>query len=170
MRALAALGLARDAGDHQIAREPDARATDGLGRHDDAGEAAFHVLHAVAVEAIVFEAWRPRIAPPAAGQGIDVGMAVEHEARAAAGAGQRGDRLEAVRLDLLQIDLVASLAEELLEEPRDGSLLGLEARDADQIAGQLDQLTRVDARQHRTSQVVHSLAARLGRRDSSPAT
>jgi hypothetical protein len=144
VRAFAALGLAGDAGDDQIAGKPHAGSANGLGGHDDAGQAALHVLHAVAVQAIALEARRPRIALPAAGERVDVGVAVEHEAGAAARAAQGRDRLEAAGLDLLQIDVVASPSEELLEEQRDRRFLGLEARDSDQVAGQVDQLARVD--------------------------
>src|SRR5207245_9692149 len=65
VRALAALGLAGDAGDDQVAGKPDAGPANGLRGHDDAGQAALHVLHAMTVEAIALEARRPRIAPPA---------------------------------------------------------------------------------------------------------
>ena len=155
VRALAALRLAGDAGDDEIAGQPHAGPADGLGGHDDAGQAALHVLHAVAVEPIALEAGRPRIAPPAPGERVDVGVAVQHEAGAAARTAQRGDGLQAPGLDLLQVDLVAALAEELLEEARDRRLLGLEARDADERAGQVDQLPPINAFQYRARQLVH---------------
>ena len=155
VRALAALRLAGDAGDDEIAGQPHARSADGLGGHDDAGQAALHVLHAVTVQTIPLERRRPRIAPPAPGERVDVGVAVQHEAGAAARTGQRGDRLQASGLDLLEVDLVPALTEELLEKPRDGCLLGLEARDADERAGQVDQLSPIDAFQYRARQLVH---------------
>ena len=155
VRALAALGLAGDAGDDQVAGKPDAGAANGLRGHDDAGQAALHVLHAVTVEAIALEARRPRIALPAAGERVDVGVAVEHQAGAAARTAKDGDGLEAAGLDLLQIDGVVAAAEELLEEQRDLGLFGLEARDADERAGQVDQLARVDEREHRARPVIH---------------
>ena len=46
-----------------------------------------------------------------------------------------------------ELDIVAALAEELREEARDRRLLGLEARDADQRAGEVDQRALVDLRQ-----------------------
>src|SRR5439155_11098059 len=119
VRALAPLGLARDAGDDEVSGEPHAGATDGLGGQDDAGETPLHVLYAMPVEAIALEAGPPWIARPAAGERVDIGVAVEHEARPAARAAKSGDRLEAARLDLLQIDVVPATAEERLEEPRD---------------------------------------------------
>ena len=169
MRALAALRLARDAGDDQISGEPNAGAAYGLGGHDDAGKPALHVLHAVAVQAIAFEARRPRIALPPAGERVDVGVAVEHEARPAAGAAQGGDRLEAPGLDLLQIDVVPARAEELLEEQRDRRFFGLEARDADEIAGQLDQTAQnrpvpAPRESGHPSRAVSCIAARIRRR------
>src|SRR5437016_11425775 len=137
------------------AGKPDAGAANGLGGHDDAGQATLHVLHAVTVEAIALEARRPRIALPAAGERVDVGVAVEHQAGAAAGPAQGGDGLEAAGLDLLQIDGVVAAAEEFLEEQRDLGLFGLEARDAYERAGQVDQLARVDEREHRERLVIH---------------
>jgi len=85
------------------------------------------------------------------------------------GAAQGGDRLETPGLDLLQIDVVPACAEELLEEQRDRRFFGLEARDADEIAGQLDQATSVDVRQQpresaHPSRVVSFMAARIRRR------
>ena len=50
---------------------------------------------------------------------------------------------------------VPALTEELLEEARDGCLLGLEARDADERAGQVDQLSPINAFQYRARQLVH---------------
>jgi hypothetical protein len=119
-----------------------------------------HVLHAVAVEAVALEAGRPGIAPPAPGEGVDVGVAVQHQAGPAAGAGQRGDGLEAPGLDLLQVDGVAALAEEAVEEAGDRGLLGLEGRDADERAGQVDQLPPIDAGQHCSGWVIHRRHAR----------
>src|SRR5262249_15138673 len=52
-------------------------------------------------------------------------------------------------------DQVAALAEEAVEEPRDGGLLGLEARDADQRAGKLDEVARVDTCQRGFRAIVH---------------
>jgi hypothetical protein len=158
VRALAALRLAGHARDDQIAREAHARAANGFGGHDDAGETALHVLHAVAVQAVALEARRPRIAPPAAGERVDVRVAVQHEAGAAAGPAQGGDGLQAPGLDLLEVHGVVALAEELVEEPRNLGLLGLEARDADQRAGQVDQLSRVDTSQDRARLIVHHRA------------
>jgi len=43
-------------------------------------------------------------------------VAVQHETGAAAGAAQGGDRLEAAGLDLLEVDRVAALAKERVEE------------------------------------------------------
>jgi hypothetical protein len=158
VRAFAALSLAGDARDDQITREAHARAANGLGGHDDAGEAALHVLHAVPVQAIALETRRPRIAPPAAGERVDVRVAVQHEAGAAAGPAQGGDGLHAPGFDLLQVHGVVALAEELLEKPRDLGLLGLEARNADQRAGQVDELSRVDTGQDRARLIVHHRA------------
>lgn len=62
--------------------------------------------------------------------------------------GSVGDRLETPGLDLLELDAVAALAKELGEEARDGRFLGLEARDANQRAGEIDQARRVDPREH----------------------
>jgi hypothetical protein len=78
-------------------------------------------------------------------------VAVEHQAGAAAGAAQRGDRLQAPRLDFLHVDRVVAVAEERLEEQRDGGFLGLEARNADERAGEVDQLARVDVAEDRAS-------------------
>src|SRR5439155_13938451 len=80
------------------------------------------------------------------------------EAGTAAGAAQRGDGLQPARLDLLKVDVVAALAEELVEEERDLRLLGLEAGNADEGAGQLDQLPRIDVPQHRARQLIHERA------------
>jgi hypothetical protein len=162
VRALATLRLARHAGDDEIAGQPRAGAADGLGGHDDAGQAPLHVLHAVTVQSVTLERGRPRIPPPAPGQRVDVGVAVQHEAGPTARAPQRGDRLQAPRLDFLQVDLVATLSKELVEEPGDGRLLGLEAGNADERAGQVDQLSRIDGSQHRTRQVVHEARDRAG--------
>jgi hypothetical protein len=148
VRAFPALRLAGDAGDDQIPCEPHARSANGLRGHDDAGQAPLHVLDAVAVQAVALEAGRPGISRPAPGQRIDVGVAVQHEAGPAARAAQRGDGLQSPGLDLLKIDRVPALAEECLEEERDRRLLGLEARDADERAGQIDELARVDVLQH----------------------
>ena len=160
VRALAALRLARDARDDEIAGAPDAGAPNGLGGHDDAGQAALHVLHAVAVQAVALEARRPRVSPPPAGEGVDIRVAVEHEARPAAGTPQGGDRLQAPGLDLLQVDVVAAAAEEILQEPGNGRLFGLEARDANEIAGEIDQLAPTDARQHGVHRRIHRLTHR----------
>jgi len=73
---------------------------------------------------------------------------VQHQAGAAARAGQRGDRLQASRLDPLELDPILELAEERGEEMRDRGLVGLEARDADERAGEIDQVRRVDLREH----------------------
>src|SRR2546429_535079 len=127
-----------------------------LGRHDDAGEAALHVLHPVAVQAIALETRRPRIAPPAPGERVDVGVPVEHQAGPATRPAQRGDRLESPGLDLLKLHVVAARAEEVGEEARDGRLLGLEAGDANERAREVDQLSRVDVGQDGARQVVHA--------------
>ena len=155
VRALAALRLARHAGHHEIARQAHAGSPDGLGRHDDAGQTSLHVLHPVAVEPIAFEAGHPRIAPPAQGERVDVGVAVEHQAGATARATQDGNRLKSPGLDLLKVDVVAALAEELLEKERDRSLFRLEARDTDESTGEVDQLPPVDVREYRAGQVSH---------------
>src|SRR5437899_868947 len=86
-------------------------------------------------------------------------------------AAQRGDRLKPSPLDLLEIDVVTPPAKELVEEERDLRLLCLEARDADECAGQVDQLSRVDVCQHGARQIIHgrypSRAGALDSRDSS---
>jgi hypothetical protein len=122
VRPLAALRLADDARDHEVALQAKAGPADGLGGHDDAGHAALHVLDAVAVQPVALERGRPGLALPSTRQRVDVGVPVQHQAGAAARAGQRGDRLEAPGLDLLQLDAVVALAEERGEEARDGRL------------------------------------------------
>lgn len=47
-------------------------------------------------------------------------------------------------LDLLEIDRLAVLAEDLVEEERDRRLSGVEARDAEGRASRADQVPRVD--------------------------
>jgi len=58
------------------------------------------------------------------------------------------DRLEAARLDLLEVDVVPARAEEVGEKERDRGLFGLEARNADQRAGEIDERRRIDLAQY----------------------
>src|SRR5262249_52535524 len=101
------------------------------------------------------------IARPASRQRVDVGVAVQHEAGAAPGPPQGGDGLAPSGLDLLEIDVVAARAEELLQEEGDSRLLGLEARDAAEGAGQLHQLSAVDVVEHGAPRFIHGARAGL---------
>src|SRR5687768_6180693 len=154
MRTFPPLRLAGDTGYHEVAFWPYARLTHGLCRHDDAGQAPLHVLNPVAVQEIPFDAGGPGIAPPAHRQGVDVDMAVQHQAAPAAGPFQCGDGLETARLDLLQVDLIAPGAEEVREKPGHRRFFGLEAGNADEGAGQLDHRIPVNVGEHPLLQCV----------------
>src|SRR5262249_8574888 len=72
--------------------------------------------------------------------------------------------LKPPRLDFLEVDVVAALAEESIEEERDFRLLGLEARDADERAGEVDQVPRVDLVQHGFDRIAHGPNASMNSR------
>jgi hypothetical protein len=118
VHAFAALGLSDNEGKHEVAVERGAALADGLRRDDEGGEASLHVLNAVTVEPVTFHPGRPRVPIPAARHGIDVEMAVEHQALAAAGTLERGDDLESARLHLVEFHLVAPGAEPFREVAR----------------------------------------------------
>ena len=64
------------------------------------------------VQAVSFDNWNPGVPAPAAGQGVDVCMAIQHQAAASAGPFQGGDGLEPPRLHFLKVNFVTSIAEE----------------------------------------------------------
>ena len=82
VRALAALGLADHARDHDVAPEADAGGANGLGGGDHGGHAALHVLAAVAIETVPFNGGGPGVALGAEPQGVDVEVAIQHQALA----------------------------------------------------------------------------------------
>jgi hypothetical protein len=133
----AALGLPHHAGDHQVTLQPDSRLADGLSGHDDAGQAALHVLNAVAVKMISLNYRCPGISTPAARQRVNVGVAVQHQTLAAAGALQSGDGLEPPRFHFLQVYFVAALVKEVGQEVGHRSFLKLETGNLNQLAGQV---------------------------------
>src|SRR5262249_26904697 len=148
MRSLAALRLPSDTGHDQVAAEGEPGAPDRFGRHDHRCYAALHVLDAMAVEPPTLHAGRPRIARATEHQGIDVEVAVEHEAPAAPRSAERGDGLKPPRFHLLKLHVVATSLEVSGQEAGDRRLVGTKARDPDEFPGELDDLTLVQFRQH----------------------
>src|SRR5262249_37409207 len=108
MCALAALRLAGDPGDHQVPPGGDPGPPAPLGGPDHGRHTALHVLDAVAVEPAPLHDRGPRVARAAEHQGIDVEVAVEHEALAATCSAERGDGLEAPGFHLLELHVVAA--------------------------------------------------------------
>ncbi len=148
VRSLAALCLPGDAGDHQVAAEGDPGPPDGLGRRDHRRHAALHVLDAMAVEPVALDARRPRVTRAAEHERVDVEVAVEHQTPAAPRSAERGDRLEAPGLHLLEVHVVAALLEVCRQEASDRRLVGGEAWDPDELPGEVDDLALVHLRQH----------------------
>jgi hypothetical protein len=148
VRSLAALSLSGDAGDHQVAVEGDPGPPDGLGHRDHRRHAALHVLDAVAVEAVALDARPPRVPRAAEHERVDVEVAVEHQAPAAPRSAERGDRLEPPRLHLLEVHVVPALLEVRRQEASDQRLVGGEARNPDELSGEVDDLALVQLRQH----------------------
>ena len=92
----------------------------------------------MAVQTIPFYARRPGIAFPAQGQGIDVDVAIQHQAHPAPSPFEGGDGLEAAGLDLLQVHPIAPWVEEIRQKAGHRGLLGFKAGNADERTGQLD--------------------------------
>ena len=140
----AALGLAHNAGDYQVALQSDARLADSFSSHDNAGQAALHVLNAVAVEMVSFDHGDPWVPDPAAGEGVDVGVAVQHQTLAAAGAFQYSDGLETPGFHFLQVYLVAALVEKVGQEVGHRGFFEFETGNFYQFASEVDDSVFID--------------------------
>jgi hypothetical protein len=105
----AALQFAKHTCDHQIPSELDARLPNCLGSGDERSIGALHVVRTRPVKNVTFYRGDPRIALPPLTERVHIEVSVKHEAAAAAGAPQGGDRLIPAWLDLLQIDFVPAV-------------------------------------------------------------
>ena len=144
----AALELAVDAGDDHVAAEPP-RAAGGDGAHHHRGDPALHVVDPGAVEAVALDRRRPRVAHPASRDRVDVDVAVQHQAPPAARPPPPTDRLEASRVDLLQLGLEPLAVEERVEETGHLALIGGVARDVHEVLREGDHLVGNDLGQDR---------------------
>ncbi len=144
----APLQLPHHGGDHHVAAEPHPRPLQDERGLDHRRDPAFHVAEAVTVEPVTLDHRLPRIPPPPDGQGIGVGMPVEHQRPPAPRSRHPGDALEAARLDLLQLDRQSAPAEKAPQVLRHRRFLGCEAREPGEIPGQLEHLAPVVGVQH----------------------
>jgi hypothetical protein len=107
-----------------------------------------HVRHADPIDALVVDVAAERILRPALARGVGVEMAVEHEAGAATIPAPSTDAVEAVGLDLLELDLEAERGEVITHEAGYRALFAARgvAADADHLLEQGDELGGVNGR------------------------
>jgi len=155
------LELFHHTGQPHVAAKPHARPPGGDDGHDHGRIAPLHVVDSRPVEAVVLDGRGPGIAHPAAGDRVDVEVSVEHQARPAADAGQPGDRLEPIGVDLLEPGLQPLRLEKAVEELGHRRLVGGVARDLHQLLREPDHLVGVDAGQDPLLHVSHGKFLRV---------
>jgi hypothetical protein len=99
------------------------------------------------------------VARPAGGERIDVDVSVEHDGRPAARAAEPRDGLLPPGFDLLQRHLEPLPGEVVRQPLRAPRLLGGEGGDADQVAGEADDLLVVDLPQHPSADLVTHMSS-----------
>jgi len=151
------LELFHHTGQPHVAAKPHARPPGGDDGHDHGRIAPLHVVDSRPVEAVVLDGRDPGVAHPAAGDRVDVEVSVEHQARPAADAGQPGDRLEPIGVDLLEPGLQPLRLEKLCQR----RLVGGVARDLHQLLREPDYLVGVDAGQDPLLHVSHGKFLRV---------